>query len=218
MNFKLLFRILAYLIIVVHISATRATAYDDFFRAVERDDASAVTALLQRGFDPNTRDERGQVALYLALRSPSLAVAEALWAHPGLEIDAANAAGETPLMMAALRGRAEWARRLLARGAAVHRPGWAPVHYAASGPEGEPVLRLLLDAGAPVNARSPNGTTPLMMAARYGSEASVDLLLARGADATARNQLDLSAADFAQLDGREALAARLKRSAAPSTR
>jgi hypothetical protein len=33
---------------------------------------------------------------------------------------------------------------------------------------------LLLDKGAPVNARGPNGLTPLMMAARYGSETIVD--------------------------------------------
>jgi ankyrin repeat protein len=71
------------------------------------------------------------------------------------------------------------------------------------------VLALLLDKGAPVNARSPNGTTPLMMAARYGSEQSVDLLLARGADPTALNDRQLGAADFARQGGREALAERL---------
>jgi ankyrin repeat protein len=61
-----------------------------------------------------------------------------------------------------------------------------------------------------VDARSPNGSTPLMMAARYGSEASVDLLLARGANPKLRNQRDLSAADFARMDGRDALAQRLQ--------
>jgi ankyrin repeat protein len=48
-----------------------------------------------------------------------------------------------------------------------------------------------------------------MMAARYGSEASVQLLLERGADARLRNDRQLSAADFARLGGREKLAERL---------
>ena len=37
---------------------------------------------------------------------------------------------------------------------------------------------VLLEQGAPVNARAPNGNTPLMMAARHGHEDSVALLLA----------------------------------------
>jgi len=49
-----------------------------------------------------------------------------------------------------------------------------------------------------------------MMAARYGDEGSVAVLLERGADATLRNQLDLSAADFARAAGREPLARRLE--------
>ncbi len=71
------------------------------------------TACWQRGFDPNTPDEKGQVGLYLALREGSLKVAEVLLQHPQLKVDAANAAGETPLMMAALRGNVEWTQRLL---------------------------------------------------------------------------------------------------------
>jgi len=102
----------------------------------------------------------------------------------------------------------------MARGAKVHGEGWSPLHYAATGPEPE-FVRLLLEKGAPVDARSPNGSTPLMMAARYGSEASVDLLLARGADPKLRNQRDLTAADFARMDGRESLAKRLESATVP---
>jgi ankyrin repeat protein len=131
-----------------------------------------------------------------------------LLAHPELKADAANTTEETPLMMAALRGELEPARRLLERGASLERPGWTPLHYAASGPN-PALVKLLLDRGSPIDARSPNGTTPLMMAARYGAEESAALLLERGADVGLRNQLDLAAADFARAVGREALARRL---------
>jgi uncharacterized protein len=208
------FRYLSYLLVAASFSSAIAGAYEDFFKAIGQDDPRTVTSLLQRGLDPNLRDEQGQAALYVALRTPSLAAADALLAHPQLDVNAVNAAGETPLMMAALRGHLVWAHKLLARGAKVHGEGWSPLHYAATGPEPE-FVRLLLEKGAPVDARSPNGSTPLMMAARYGSEASVDLLLARGADPKLRNQRDLTAADFARMDGRESLAKRLESATLP---
>ena len=79
------------------------------------------------------------------------------------------------------------------------------MHYAASGPTSEWVA-LLLARGARVDAQAPNGTTALMMAARYGSFDSVELLLDRGADAARRNQRDLTPADFAAEAGRDRLA------------
>lgn len=209
MNLVHYFKYVAYLVLALGISLAHAGAYEDFFRALDRDDARTVTSLLQRGFDPNSRNEAGQPALFLALQKPSPAVAEALWAHPQLEVDVVNAAGETPLMMAALRGNVEWMQRLLDRGARVHREGWSPVHYAATGPEPRAV-EMLLERGAPVDARSPTGTTPLMMAARYGDERSVALLLQRGADRGLRNQYGADAAQFARDGGRDALARRLE--------
>ena len=112
-------------------------------------------------------------------------------------------------MMAALKGDLAAAQLLLDRGAKVSQPGWSALHYAATGPEPK-LVQLLLDRGAEVNAASPNGTTPLMMAAQYGSEDSVSLLLARGADVNRRNQKDLRAVDFARLSGREQLVRKLE--------
>ena len=185
-----------------------AGAYEDFFKAIELDDGRTITQLLRRGFDVNSASETGQTPLYLALRGEAHQAVAALLAAPDLKVDQANEAQETALMMAALRGHLEWCQRLVDRGAAVHREGWSPLHYAATGPNPKTVS-YLLSRGAQVNALSPNGTTPLMMAARYGNEASVDVLLAAQADAKVRNQKDLTAADFAREAGREALARRL---------
>lgn len=206
------FRYILYVIVLFAFSVANAQPSVDFFRAIHLDDASKVKQLLDRGFDPNTVDEKGQVGLYLAFRDESPKAAAALMAHPQTRIDAVNQADETPLMMAALRGQLEGARLLLDRGAALNRPGWTPLHYAASGPEPR-MVALLLERGAQVEAPSPNRSTPLMMAARYGPEEAVDLLLARGASLRARNDAGLGAVEFAELAGRESLTARLKAAA-----
>lgn len=206
------FRFAVYLFITIGVSSAEAGAYEDFFRAVANDRAPVVEALLRRGFDPNSPDERGHSALIVALQNGSDRVVAALLAHPGLQVDTANAAGETALMIAALRGDRAVAEQLLGRGAQVDREGWSPLHYAASGPA-TPLVALLLDRGAAIDARSPNGTTPLMMAARYGDERSALLLLERGADARKRNERELTAADFARMAGRTGLAERLEKAA-----
>jgi ankyrin repeat protein len=204
------FRILIYLSVILAVFSSHGGSYEDFFRAVENNDSSAVRTLLERGFDPNTPNERGLVGLFLALRGGSLDVADVLVAHPQIRIDAPNALNETPLMMAALRGRLVWSRKLLDLGAKVQREGWSPLHYAATGPEPK-VVELLLSRGAPVDSLAPDGSTALMMAALYGSEDSAELLLSRGASAKLRNARGQRASDLARGTGRESLATRLER-------
>jgi ankyrin repeat protein len=209
-NLMKYFKILLLSVVLFGISSVRAGSYEDFFVAVRNDDGPAISALLQRGFDPNSRDPSGQPGLTLAARDQAWRALEALLAHPGVDVNALNASGESALMMAALRGQLRGCRRLVERGAEIRQPGWSAIHYAATGPSAQ-VVEFLLDQGADPNASSPNGSTPLMMAARYGSEESVNLLLLRGADTTRKNERRLEAADFARLGGREALAARLAR-------
>ncbi len=198
-----------YLVLAFAVCSAFSGAFDDFFRAVRTDNASGVNELLIRGFDPNSHEESGQSALTLAVREEALQVVDVLLKSPQLAVDEPNRFGETGLMFAALKGDLALVRRLVERGAAVNRPGWSPLHYAASGPEPE-VVAWLLSRGAEIEARSPNGTTALMMAARYGSEQSAELLLAKRASTEARNDRGLNAADFARAGGREALAKRLE--------
>lgn len=202
------FKYIIYLIAVLSVFPVSAGVYEDFFTAVNRDDSDTVTKLLAQGFDLSARSPEGQTALHLALRDQSPRVAAALWLHRGLDIDALNATGETPLMMAALRGDLIWSQRLIERGAKIHKDGWSPLHYAATGPEPR-IVALLLDKGAPIDALSASLSSPLMMAVSYGSEANVDLLLARGADRQLRNDRGHDAATLAERAGREFLVRRL---------
>jgi len=68
------------------------------------------------------------------------------------------------------------------------------------------MVRLLLEHHAYIDAESPNGTTPLMMAAHYGNPAVVKLLLEEGADPSIKNQQGLTALDFAQRANRAEVA------------
>jgi uncharacterized protein len=202
--FKWFLRKVIYAVIVASVCPAMAGAYDDFFTAVERDDPAAASALLRRGFDPNTRNPQVQPALTRAIQAGSLQVVQVLLQHPQTDIDIVNQAGETPLMMAALKGHLDLVRQLLDRGAKPHRSGWSPMHYAATGPEPR-TISLLAERGAPLEPISPTQRTPLMMAALYGPEESVRLLVSRGADPKRRNEMGQAAADFARMSGRDAL-------------
>jgi len=180
-------------------SAVWAGSFEDFFRAIRRDDASKLIELALRGFDMNTRDESGEIPLVMALKLDAMKAAEFLASESSVDVNAQNPAGETSLMIAALRGHRQIADILIERKAQVNKPGWTPLHYAATnaGPEGPGLVALMLEHHAYIDAASPNGSTPLMMAARYGDQRSVQVLLEAGADATLRNQQGLSAMDFA---------------------
>lgn len=214
------FRYFIYLYVLIGFSVVGAGSFDEFFMAVKRDDAVAVENLLRRGFDPNTPNSDGQFGLYLALREPSLRVARLLIDWPQTRVETRNRADESALMMAALKGHTDLARRLIARGADVNKTGWTPLHYAATGGH-QALIAMLLDAHAYIDAESPNGTTPLMMAAQYGTVAAVRQLLEAGADASLKNQLGLTAQDFAfraqRQEVADLIAAHLRRQRPPAT-
>ena len=199
---KYYLKFILYLVVLIGLSVARAGSYEDFFVAVKRDDGPAITGLLLRGFDPNTLDPAGRHGLFLALQEGSLKAAEALVYWPRTNVEWRSPKDESPLMLAAFRGHIDLVRKLIKRDADVNKPGWTPLHYAATGARLD-VMKLLLEEHAYIDAESPNKTTPLMMAAEYGSTAAVQLLLEEGADPRLRNELGLSAVDFAMRANRK---------------
>lgn len=178
-----------------------AGSYDDYFNAIKRDDDRSVKSLLARGFDVNTLNPDGQHGLSLALREPSGKVSAVLLDAPKIEVNALNSNGESPLMIAALNGQNAAAEKLVRLGADLNKTGWTPLHYAATSGN-VALMGLFLEHHAFVDPEAPNGTTPLMMAAMYGTDDAVKLLLAEGAVPQLKNQLGLTAIDFARQAGR----------------
>ncbi|HWT72871.1 MAG TPA: ankyrin repeat domain-containing protein [Oxalicibacterium sp.] len=180
---------------------SHADSYDDWFHAVQLDDDQTVASLLKRGFDPNTIErDRGDSGLMIAIRENAMRVFMVLLNARDIELDQKASNGDTPLMLAAFKANKPAVKALLEKGAAVNRPGWTPLHYAAAAGDNE-IVQMLLDKSANLDARSPNGTTPIMMAARGSHILTVKLLLDAGADATLKNQQGMTAIDFARQAG-----------------
>ena len=195
MKLYIKFLLLAY--VLIGFFPAKAGSYDEFFKAIELDNAEVVTALLQRGFDPDSPSPQGQPALMLAMQKSSRKVAEVLMEWKTTNLSIHNPQMETPLMLAAITNQLDWAKKLIERGADVNQKGWTPLHYAATKGNIE-IMRLLIENHAYLDAESPNGTTPLMMAAHYGTPMATKLLLEEGADPRIQNQLGINALEFAR--------------------
>lgn len=205
-NFKKQLQIVVFNAFILFFSGAvlASGSYEAFFRAIQRDDVRALTTLQQRGFDLNSPSPDLEPPLYVALSAESWRAAGFLIAQDSVNVEARSTADETPIMIAALKGRLDLVRQLIERRAQVNKPGWTPLHYAAthSGPDAPEITRLILEHHAYINAESPNGSTPLMMAAHYGHATVVKLLLEEGADPLVKNQQGLTAIDFAHKAGR----------------
>jgi ankyrin repeat protein len=125
--------------------------------------------------------------------------------------------GFTALHLAAFFGKPEVARMLLDAGASVDTYTTndfanQPLHAAAAGRHLE-VCRVLVAAGADVNATQHGGYTPLHEAAQHGDVEMVELFLSAGADPSLR-VAEGTPADLAEAAGHPDVARRLREVAA----
>lgn len=124
-----------------------------------------------------------------------------------------SADGYTALHLAAFFAKPEAARVLLEAGAPVdavarNETRVQPLHSPAAGRQTE-IGRLLLAAGADVNARQAGGFTPLHAAAQNGDPEMVELFLSAGADTAATTDDRRTSADIAEASGHPDVAHRL---------
>lgn len=180
------------------------------WRAAALDHVPVVAALLAARADPDARDAAGVVpfvaaadksgaaARLLVERTEDLdrAFVAAMWgghgelalrlAARGADIDAVDEVQRSALAAVVRHPGTAMLEWLVAQHANLARHGAAALHGA--GADGRlDLLRTLLDAGVPVDARTTAGTTSLMHAAGAGKVEAVRLLLARDADRDAHD-------------------------------
>ena len=147
-------------------------------RAADAGDLQTVTSLLNHGADINGRGVEGNTALCAASGRGRKAIVRLLLQkgivhlllEKGADVNAANNAQWTPLLLAISRGAYDISEILLDSGAdarAALSDGWTALHSACK--EGEMgVVKNLLRHGADLNAVDSKGQTPLSLAKEYG--------------------------------------------------
>jgi ankyrin repeat protein len=141
-----------------------------------------VERLVALGVDPDARDSHGMSALHLAAALGREAALKLLVAH-GASPAMRAADGQTPLGVALSAGRRDLADWLDWRGWPLPRRRLQATDVPAAAIVGDAdAVRRLLDLGFPVDTVDNQGCTALLRAAGGGHRATVDLLLARGAD------------------------------------
>ena len=154
------------------------------FYAVDLGLVHVTQELLDRGSDPNAKDDYGETALHRVAINGNKPIALMLL-KSGASVDAVNGYCQTPLHWAAWSENYEMVDMLLAWGADINAPnggGETALHYAAS--DHPKMLKFLLHEGAYHGVRSLRGETPLDWAVSDSARECVDALLEADARAT----------------------------------
>ena len=151
--------------------------------AAAEGDVKRVRELLEKGADPNARDENGVTPLHLAAYWGRVEIVKLLLEYRA-DQNAKDKFGVTPLHRAAYMGHVEVVKLFLKHGTnpnVQNKDGVTPL-YAAAYRGHVDVVALLLKHGANPNAKDKDGMTPLYVAVLNGHVDVVRLLLEHGAD------------------------------------
>jgi len=175
--------------------------------AAERTNLEQVKIQLTNGADINSRTQRGETPLMLAVEhSYGRNDVTRLLIDKGADLNAVDGDGNTALMLAVDRNNTEAAEMLINSKAALsprNKTGRSALHIASAGLRQKPVTWLLAAKpdvtassagvdlhGVDVNERDGSGMTPLMLAADnegFVPDDVMELLLSKGAQIDARD-------------------------------
>jgi hypothetical protein len=177
-----------------------------FAVTIQAGDVETVEGWLKEGLDPEFRADRVGTGLMLAAWEGNIGMM-ALFVAYGADVNAMNQNREQPLMHAAWQGHRDAVRWLLDHGAQINRQGleWSALHYAVFAGH-QDVVNTLIARGADIDARSTNGSSPLMMASREGHEKLAQLLVNLGADTDVKNDWGDDALVWAMRNGNPQIA------------
>ncbi len=163
---------------------TMASCASTIHKAARSGNTAAVQDFLKQGVDVNARDENGSTPLLEALSGKSPQTARVL-IEAGADVNVVQYQW-TPLIQAAIGRDIETTKLLLEKGADPKAFNSSAVRFAVVGTGDNPpkagIARLLVQAGADVNAAEPNTFPFLWSAIQFGNIEVVRELIDLGAD------------------------------------
>ncbi|MGB6976724.1 MAG: ankyrin repeat domain-containing protein [Gammaproteobacteria bacterium] len=136
-----------------------------------------VEKLHRAGVDINIKENNGTTVLHLLAYNKNLKGVRRVIALGG-DIAAPDSAKNTPFQYAILGGNIEIVKELLDLGAKFQFEHFNILHTAVLNREVSPeIVKFLCDYGVPLHTLTIQGDTPLMIAARRGNVANVEILL-----------------------------------------
>ena len=170
----------------------REALNEQFVEAIKVSDIEMAKTLLAKGAKVNDLNQFGHTALETAAGTGSLEIVQLLM-DSGADAKTKNRYGRTNLegayTSALFSGHEKVAQYFLDMGVDVNAVGPAQRTALESAAFCSPeFIKMMIDKGAKVNAKSNDGSTPLMAAARSGRLETVRLLLDKGADVNAANR------------------------------
>jgi adenosylhomocysteine nucleosidase len=171
----------------------------ELFEAVRANDAARIEALVAA--DPT-------LAIFAAAMTGDTEKLEALLTGNRSLVNAVSD-GWTALHLAAFFGQEAAARALLNKGASTKMRSTnamnnLPIHAAAAGKHTS-IVKLLLEHGTPANAQQHGGWTALHAAAQHGDVDMARVLVANGADVSARADNQQRPLDLAVLKAHQTM-------------
>ncbi len=153
----------------------------DLLNAIEKKDGAQAEAALNQGANPNAWKNQMSSVLHLAVMGGSVDVVKLLLAK-GADVNIRNTAKRTPLMFAA--STANSGLTLGSRAAAQVKGPELVVVVGKPAPESASIrmLKVLIEAGADVNAQSGHQHTALSEAAQQKDPEVVKYLIEKGAE------------------------------------
>jgi uncharacterized protein len=171
-------------------SGAKVNAKDYYFlhQACSGGSAEIARLLIDNKINVNQKSPDGETGLMIALGYPVKTELIRMLIKAGADVNAANKAGLTPLMLVAqnmidVEQYAEVATELIkskARPDDKDAKGMTALMW-ASGQGSPAIAKILIAAGADVNVKDSNGMTALMFAANFSQKESVEALIGAGA-------------------------------------
>lgn len=168
------------LLVLLSPAVGRAADNATFWKAVQTDDLSTLTALVEANTNLiHTRDSQGKNALHHAAEAGRIETVKFLLEH-GSKLKERDNRGWTALHHAVYNDHADVAALLMARGAEVDAPNamnWTPLHQAVF-KKNKTLVVALINAGADVFAKTNRDLTPYNLAVDSGRKDITDRLVA----------------------------------------